>query len=88
MDKPDRHGEARTVLNTMRGDYRDALLMGHEDDETYDALLATLIERHAAGDLPVPLLLKLVAFAARRLAIKQIEEKMTRAISFKLHTEN
>lgn len=82
----DRHAVNRSLLNTMRGDYRDALLIGVEDAAAYDALVASLTKQYAAGNLPVTQLIELLAFATRRLAIKQIEEKMARAHAVPMHT--
>lgn len=88
MTEHDRHGEARNLVNTMRSDYAEALVAGIEDEKAYDALLAALVKQHADGNLPVPLLLKLLAFAVRRLAIKRVEAKVARASAQPMHTPN
>jgi hypothetical protein len=84
----DKHDEARHLLNVMRSDYADALVAGIEDEKAYDALFASLTKQYADGNLPVPLLIKLLAFATRRLAIKKIEAKLAEAQRFPLHTPN
>jgi len=84
----DRHDAERGLLNTMRSDYAEALIAGIPDEKAYDALFAALVKQHAGGNLPVPLLLKLLAFSVRRLAIKKIETKLAAAQQFPMHTPN
>ena len=82
----DRHSEQRHILNVMRGDYADALTLRIDDDDAYDALVNSLEKQMDAGFLDHHQVIKLLAFATRRLAITKLEAKM--APAFVMHTPN